>query len=52
MFKLIQALIGLEENVVSKEDQIYVDLSRIGDLAPAGIYDLNKAIVNLSLIHI
>ena len=48
MFKLIQALIGLEENVVSIGDQIYVDLSRIGDLAPAGIYDLNKAIVNSS----
>lgn len=48
MFKLIQGLIGLEENVVDKEDKIFIDLSRIGDLAPSGIYDLNKAIVKSS----
>ena len=48
MFKLIQGLIGLEENVVNKEDKVFIDLSRIGDLAPSGIYDLNKAIVNSS----
>jgi len=40
MFKLIQALIGLEKNIVSYDDKIYVDLSSIGDLATEGLYDL------------
>ena len=48
MFKLIQALIGLEKNIVSYDDKIYVDLSSIGDLAPEGLYDLEKAIVKSS----
>ena len=48
MFKLIQALIGLEKNIVSYDDKIYVDLSSIGDLAPEGFYDLEKAIVKSS----
>ncbi len=48
MFKLIQALIGLEEKLVGYNDQIYIDLSNIGDLAPEGYYDLKKAIVTSS----
>ena len=48
MFKLIQALIGLEKNIVSYDDNIYVDLLSIGDLAPEGFYDLEKAIVKSS----
>ena len=48
MFKLIQALIGLEKNIVSYDDNIYVDLLSIGDLAPEGLYDLEKAIVKSS----
>ena len=48
MFKLIQALIGLEKNIVSYDDKIYVDLLSIGDLAPEGLYDLEKAIVKSS----
>lgn len=48
MFKLIQALIGLEKNIVSYDDNIYVDLLNIGDLAPEGLYDLEKAIVKSS----
>ena len=53
IFKLIQALIGLEQKLVDYNDQIYIDLSNIGDLAPEGYYDLKKAIVtSLSLIHI
>ena len=48
MFKLIQGLIGLEEGLVGYDDQLYIDLKSIGDLAPAGNYDLKKAIVKSS----
>lgn len=48
MFKLIQSLIGLEKNLVNYEDNIYIDLNSIGDLAPEGFYDLEKAIVKSS----
>ena len=48
MFKIIQALIGLQENLVNSEDKIFVDHSNIGDLAPIGYYDLKKAIVKSS----
>ena len=48
MFKLIQALIGLQENHVNYEDKIFIDHSNIGDLAPVGYYDLKKAIVKSS----
>ena len=48
MFKLIQSLIGLEEGLVKYDDQLYIDLKSIGDLAPAGNYDLKKAIVKSS----
>ena len=48
MFKLIQSLIGLEKKLVNYDDNIYIDLSSIGDLAPEGYYDLEKAIVKSS----
>ncbi|MEL0008473.1 MAG: penicillin-binding transpeptidase domain-containing protein [Flammeovirgaceae bacterium] len=48
MFKLIQSLIGLEKKIVNYDDNIYIDLSNIGDLAPEGYYDLKKAIVKSS----
>lgn len=48
MFKLIQSLIGLEKKLVNYDDNIYIDLSNIGDLAPEGYYDLKKAIVKSS----
>lgn len=48
MFKLIQSLIGLEKKHVSYDDNVYIDLSSIGDLAPEGYYDLEKAIVKSS----
>ena len=48
MFKLIQGLIGLEEGLVRYDDKLYIDLKSIGDLAPAGNYDLKKAIVKSS----
>ena len=44
----IQSLIGLEKNLVNYEDNIYIDLNSIGDLAPEGFYDLEKAIVKSS----
>jgi penicillin-binding protein 2 len=48
MFKIIQGLIGLEEGLVKYNDQVYIDLKSIGDLAPSGNYDLKKAIVKSS----
>ena len=44
MFKTIQSLIALQEGVIAENEKIYSDLSLIGDLAPAGYYDVKKAI--------
>ena len=44
IFKTVQALIGLQEKVIDPNESIYVDGSLIGDHAPPGYYDLNKAI--------
>jgi len=44
IFKTLQALIGLQEKVIDPNESIYVDGSLIGDHAPPGYYDLNKAI--------
>lgn len=44
MFKTVQSLIGLQENVVSPEEQIYNRHQFIGDLAPPGYYNIQKAI--------
>ncbi len=48
MFKLIQGLIGLEENLVNYDERIYIDNNSIGDLAPEGLYDLKQAIIKSS----
>jgi len=45
MFKLIQSLIALEEGVIDPNYKYYINNTTIGDLAPAGFYDLKKAIV-------
>lgn len=44
MFKTVQALVALQEGVVTPEEQIYSDGRLIGDLAPNGHYDVKKAI--------
>ncbi len=44
MFKTVQSLIALQEGVVGAKEQIYNDNSLIGDLAPAGFYDVARAI--------
>ena len=50
MFKLLQSLIGLEEGLVNYDEQLYIDLSNIGDLAPEGYYDLKKQLLSLQII--
>ncbi len=44
MFKTVQSLIALEEGVLRPSERIYNDNSLIGDLAPAGEYDVQRAI--------
>jgi penicillin-binding protein 2 len=44
MFKTIQALIALQENVIGEDELIYSDGRLIGDLAPIGYYDVEEAI--------
>lgn len=44
MFKTIQSLVALQENVLDPEEEIYIDGTLIGDLAPTGYYDLRKGI--------
>jgi len=44
MFKTIQSLIALQEGVVTPNEKIYSDKTLIGDLAPAGYYDVKRAI--------
>ena len=44
MFKTLQSLIALQEDVVTSKERIYSDHSLIGDLAPKGYYDVPKAI--------
>ncbi len=44
IFKIIQGLVALQEGVVSADEQIYCDHSLIGDHAPFGDYDMEKAI--------
>jgi penicillin-binding protein 2 len=44
MFKTIQALVALQENVIDKDELIYSDGRLIGDLAPIGYYDVEEAI--------
>lgn len=44
MFKTVQALVAMEEKVLSPIEEIYCDNTLIGDLAPPGVYDVRKAI--------
>lgn len=44
VFKTVQALIGLDEGVIQPNEEIYCDLSNLGDHAPAGYYDVAKGI--------
>jgi penicillin-binding protein 2 len=44
MFKTIQALIALQENVIRADELIYSDGRLIGDLAPIGYYDVQEGI--------
>ncbi len=43
-FKPLQALIGLQEGVISPHEQIYCSGALVGDHAPPGYYDVKKAI--------
>jgi len=44
MFKTVQSLIAMQEEVLRPTERIYNDNSLIGDLAPPGEYDVVKAI--------
>ena len=44
IFKIVQALIGLQEGVINPNEVIYIDGMAIGDHAPPGLYDLHEAI--------
>ncbi len=48
MFKTIQGIIAMEEEVVTAEEIIRTDGSNIGDLAPPGPYNMIKAITKSS----
>ena len=45
IFKIIQALVALEEKVVTPKERIYVEGNLIGDHAPPGFYDMNRGII-------
>lgn len=44
MFKTVQSLIAMQEEVIRPNEQIYCEGGLIGDLAPIGYYDVVKAI--------
>jgi penicillin-binding protein 2 len=44
VFKTVQALIALDAGVIGANEQIYCDVTKIGDHAPAGYYDVAKGI--------
>ena len=44
MFKTIQALIALQEKVITPVDEVYCDGSLIGDLAAPGYYNITRGI--------
>jgi len=44
IFKTVQALIALDVGVTTTEEQVKVDLTKIGDHAPAGNYDVVKGL--------
>ena len=44
IFKTVQALIALDEGVITPEEKLKVDLGALGDHAPAGLYDVSRGI--------
>jgi len=44
IFKTVQALIALDEGVINTNDQIKVTLGKLGDHAPAGMYNVSRGI--------
>lgn len=44
MFKTVQSLIALQEDVIGPDDRIYCSGSLIGDHAPPGYYNITKGI--------
>lgn len=44
IFKAVQALIALQDSIITPNTELYIDLSLVGDHAPPGIYDVRKAI--------
>ncbi len=44
MFKTVQALVAMQEKVISPTELVYCDGSLIGDLAPPGYYDIKEGI--------
>ncbi|WP_109832950.1 penicillin-binding transpeptidase domain-containing protein [Reichenbachiella versicolor] len=45
IFKTLQALIALQEGVITAKEKIYCDGTLIGDHAPPGYYDVHKGIM-------
>ncbi len=45
MFKTVQALVALQEGVITPEEKIFSNGLLIGDLAPNGFYDVKRAIM-------
>ncbi len=44
IFKVIQALIALQDSIITPNTRLNIDLSLVGDHAPPGVYDVRKAI--------
>ena len=44
IFKTVQALIAMDQGVVSPNEEVYCDGTLIGDHAPSGYYDMHNAI--------
>ncbi|MFT6866696.1 MAG: penicillin-binding protein 2 [Cyclobacteriaceae bacterium] len=44
MFKTVQSLIGMQEKIVGPYEKVLCNYSPMGDHAPTGIYDVNRAI--------
>ena len=45
IFKIIQALIALQEQVITPEEKVFCDGTLIGDHAPPGFYDMHRGIM-------
>lgn len=44
IFKTVQALIALDEGVITTDEKMKVTLGKLGDHAPAGMYDVTRGI--------